>query len=331
MQWKPLEEEKNESNPQPTPVLQETAGNLNVIMLQEIVPEKKLLAARSQGNNPISCLPAKNIGDKKRLQKEKLPQSSACCTPALVINFSTPLVPSPKQPQISLSIKRRNDSNFILKGEKISLKPPEERFTPVVDSDSPAESSSSNLPEILTMSHAISLERQMAAEKGLICGCLLETTKATRTQNHSQTPCDMRPYAGLPARHTKPPNQEASVSPYRNTQEPQPDPSIATHHQSCIIQKPNPPADFDSLVDHVACLSLECQDGPLDQPLLNREEQIAVAHALRPYQTANISFVKGVVEARDPIPNDLVEQISLSLHREFQSSVFSGIITGDPP
>jgi hypothetical protein len=63
---------------------------------------------------------------------------------------------------------------------------------------------------------------------------------------------------------------------------------------------------------------------------MEEEEMKVIAEALLPNEGA-IQFIKGAVEARDPIEDERVEKKRDALQKEFESTVFKGVTGGNPP
>ena len=87
---------------------------------------------------------------------------------------------------------------------------------------------------------------------------------------------------------------------------------------------------FSRLVNYVSCLGLDCQTGARFESPLGQEEIKAVAQGLYPNEH-EVRFIKGAVEARDPIESTEVQTRRERLHQEFQNTVFSGKTGGSPP
>jgi len=94
--------------------------------------------------------------------------------------------------------------------------------------------------------------------------------------------------------------------------EPIPDPELM-HHLMALHITPQPRVRF------------------LDKP--DSETLEAIAQQIQGMRTPfhEVRFVKGVVEARDPIVTPGVEERRQRLLAEFADTVFSGKMTGDPP
>ena len=77
------------------------------------------------------------------------------------------------------------------------------------------------------------------------------------------------------------------------------------------------------LINYVSCLGLDCPTQARFESPLGREEIEAVASGLYPYES-EIRFIKGAVEARDPIESTEVQTRRDRLREEFQDTVFCG-------
>ena len=93
------------------------------------------------------------------------------------------------------------------------------------------------------------------------------------------------------------------------------------------------PPDHDKyqrLVNYVKCLRFDCPTHARVNPILDDETIETIAHRLY-NQEKDIRFIKGAVDARDPMDTKDVDQRRERLHQEFKDTVFSGKVTGSPP
>ena len=84
------------------------------------------------------------------------------------------------------------------------------------------------------------------------------------------------------------------------------------------------------LVNYLSCLGLDVPQKVRFESSTQEEEMWEVAKHLVEHE-ADILFVKGGIESRDPLENDAVESLRAQLHLEFEHTVFTGITGGSPP
>ena len=90
------------------------------------------------------------------------------------------------------------------------------------------------------------------------------------------------------------------------------------------------PEKFSRLYNFVNCLNLDIPEGPRFDSTLGREELECIAEGLYPH-TGDIDFIRGAVEAREPLESAEVEVRRKRIYEAYKDTVFTGKTGGSPP
>ena len=92
----------------------------------------------------------------------------------------------------------------------------------------------------------------------------------------------------------------------------------------------NDPEKFSRLYNFVNCLNLDIPEGPRFSSTLDREDLESVTEGLFPH-TGDIDFIRGAVEAREPLESAEVEVRRKRIYEAYKDTVFTGKTGGSPP